>query len=386
MSQVGSDNEEEQGVTTTVVSGLDEALESLSEKRTSTREGALETFIRSLKENYLADFVANKKVTLVEAIKRGLKKGSEKEQILSGTLMSLLCVTLGTETEEYFRELAPTYEEIILNSPHDQVKAETLSNYAVMCFISNPDQLENIAKMEFFRSIFEKSTSKPLTQTAALNAWRLLATTVERQYIYDNVIPNDLPALKNLLASDSVDVRVAAGECIALLFEVARELKEDLDLDDFGSYAGIDVDELIDTLHQLSADKTKQRSKKEKQKQKTPFKDITATVEEGEEPSEVLVFKHQKISFNSWAELTQLNVFRDLLAIGLHSHWESNELLHDIFGVDFNKQATKKQMTQLEKRMYLGSSSPFAKERTKNMSKQRSTKTRAEDLHQTDEA
>ncbi len=37
---------------------------------------------------------------------------------------------------------------------------------------------------------------------------------------------SDLPVIKGFLESDSVDVRVAAGECIALLFELARDLKE----------------------------------------------------------------------------------------------------------------------------------------------------------------
>ncbi len=50
-------------------------------------------------------------------------------------------------------------------------------------------------------------------------------------------------------------------------------------MEEFGNYAGIDIDELLDTLHQLSADNTRQRNKKEKQKQKAPFKDIVASVE-----------------------------------------------------------------------------------------------------------
>jgi len=372
MSQAGSDNEDNENgdnTTTKLLAGLEENLEQLSEKRTSTREAALGAYVNAMKGTYLDEFILNKKVTLLEAVKRGLRKGSETEQILSSQLMALLAVTLGTSTEESFQEIAPIFEQVIQNSPYDHVRAEALKNYAMVCFISNPDELVTIAKMAFYRSLLEIPTTKPLTQAAALNGWRLMATTVSRQNIYDNNIPNDLPLFKDFLENDNVDVRVAAGECIGLLFEIARELKEDFDLTEFGNYCGLDVDELIDNLSHLTADKTKQRNKKEKQKQKAPFKEISLTVEDGVSPSETLVFKHQKLQFESWAQITQLDAFRDLLAVGLHAHFESNELLLQIFGIySFDKQAKKQQMSALEKRMYLSSSSPMAKERTKNLS------------------
>jgi len=273
MSQGGNDNEDENGenTTTKLLAGLEENLEQLSEKRTSTRESALKAFIDAMKGNYLEEFISTKKVTLIEAVKRGLKRGLETEQILSSQLMALIAITLGTNSEETFQEIAPIFEQLIQDSPHDQVRSEALTNYAMVCFISNPDELVTISKMAFYRGILETPAVKPLSQAAALNGWRLLATTVSRQELYDNNIPNDLPVFKDILDSDNVDVRVAAGECIGLLFEIARELKEDFDLTEFGNYCGVDVDELIDTLNNLAADKTKQRNKKRKTKTEGSF-------------------------------------------------------------------------------------------------------------------
>ncbi len=66
---------------------------------------------------------------------------------------------------------------------------KALDNYSMLCFIGNPDELVTIAKMEFYMSILQKPTTKQLSQVAALNGWRLLATTVNRQHIYDTNIP-----------------------------------------------------------------------------------------------------------------------------------------------------------------------------------------------------
>jgi hypothetical protein len=61
--------------------------------------------------------------------------------------------------------------------------------------------------------------------------------------------------LCHLLNSDDVDVRVAAGECLALLFEVGREVEgEDFNLQTFAKdIALIDLESLLDKLFELCA-------------------------------------------------------------------------------------------------------------------------------------
>jgi hypothetical protein len=117
-------------------------------------------------------------------------------------------------------------------------------------------------------------------------------------------------------------------------------LKEDFNLNDIGAYATVDIDELLDILYDLSQDKTKQRARKDKLKQKIPFKDIVNTVEvsicefnelirkTGELPREALSFKFTKFEFDSWVKIIQLNAIRDALGPGLQVHFEVN-----IYGV-----------------------------------------------------
>jgi len=136
----------------------------------------------------------------------------------------------------------------------------------------------------------------------------------------------------------------------------------------------------LDMLYQLCSDKSKQRAKKDKAKQKAPFKDITGFIESGDTPEEKLSFKHQTFLFDTWAQIIQLNAFRDFLAQGLQTHFENNPLLHDVFHIEVNKQAKKVQLSQVEKRMFMSPSSPMSKVRTKNLAKQRNYKQHSLDV------
>ena len=80
------------------------------------------------------------------------------------------------------------------------------------------------------------------------------------------------------MKSEDVDLRVAAGETLALLFEIIREVEqEEFTLEGYSGY--IDIDDMLDTLYELVQDKSRQRAKKDKLKQKSPFKDIVNSIE-----------------------------------------------------------------------------------------------------------
>lgn len=114
-----------------------------------------------------------------------------------------------------------------------------------------------------------------------------------------------LPKLPKLLESEDVNMRIAAGETIALLFELARDL-------DCVSLAGVssttcrvglsgfdlhsvscvnpplqdfefeDWDELCDKLSTLATDCNKHRAKTDKRKQRSVFRDVLKAVEVSE--------------------------------------------------------------------------------------------------------
>jgi len=308
-----------------------------------------------------------------------LKKGSVKEQQLSATAASLLSITLGAEdSEETFKDLSPVLKEIIANTSNADVRCAALEALSLLAFIAPLDEAGTIGILDIFSNVFDSSTTKPNEQAAAMKAWTLIITTVATKYVHSILLPKNLSTFVTYLQNEDVEVRVSAGEAIALFFEIARaEEEEEFNIYDVGQYALVDIDELLDTLYELSQDKTKQRAKKDKLVQRVPFKDITNTVETGEGLNETLSFKFQNFTFNTWTRLIQLNAIRELLGTGLHLHFEANDLLQEIFDIHLDKEAKKISYSQKEKRLLFSPSSPFAKAKTKNLTKARSIREQA---------
>jgi len=263
---------------------------------------------------------------------------------------------------------------LIANTSNEEVRCAALDALALLIFIGNSDENFTLSSLTVFSNIFNSEESKASEKAAALKAWSLLTTTINTKLFYSMLIPQYLSTFFTLLHDEDVEVRVQAGQCIALLFEVAREDEEEFNLNDVGAYASVDVDELLNVLYNLSQDKTKQRARKDKLKQKVPFKEIINTVELGQFPVESLSFKFQKFEFETWVKILQLDAIRDALGPGLQIHFESNDLLQQIFNIQVDKDAKKITLSQTEKRLMFSPSSPLAKARTKNLHKLRASR------------
>ena len=120
-----------------------------------------------------------------------------------------------------------------------------------------------------------------------------------------------------LLDSPDVDLRIATGEAIAVLYEfVADDVDDDTETSsDAGgeSNGSAEVDgvekameELVPKLQSLSTDSHKYRSKKDRKEQKSSFRDILRTVDEGDEYYEsVNINTREKLEIESWAQKKQ---------------------------------------------------------------------------------
>ena len=96
-----------------------------------------------------------------------------------------------------------------------------------------------------------------------------------------------------LLDSTDVDLRIGAGEAIALIYEGARQFDEDFGFDVSSGDEEVDaenerptvarqteeMDELCDKLRQLATDSHKYRAKKDRKQQRSSFRDILHAIE-----------------------------------------------------------------------------------------------------------
>jgi hypothetical protein len=222
---------------------------------------------------------------------------------------------------------------------------------------------------------------------AALRSWGLLATTRSDTWLADECFRAMTPVFCQLLDHQSLDVRAAAGECSALLFQKRWEMKQaraghcravktddsDRTYQPRARASSIIAARMSRRLKEASRENSKRRSKKDLKEQRRFFRDVCRTLDSGDSPEIILKVRGLAIQFASWSAIIRLRSFRACLGPGLIVHLHCNSLLRDVFELGPVPRQTEalKTMSKLEKRMFRSPNSDLAKERTQKRAKER---------------
>uniref|UniRef100_A0A7N4NNA7 Interferon related developmental regulator 2 n=1 Tax=Sarcophilus harrisii TaxID=9305 RepID=A0A7N4NNA7_SARHA len=302
---------------------LKERIDDVADKSAKTRQGALESLRLAFSSRVLLDFLLERRLTLTDSLEKCLKKGKGEEQSLAATVLTLLCLQLGSgpEGEELFRSLRPLLVSILTDtSANLGARHSCASALGMCCYIAAADVEDLISCLACLEGIFtgacrEESSSAlaPLQalHCCALQAWALLLTICPGTHI-NRVLDSQLPLLPQLLSSDSVHLRIAAGETIALLFELGRDLEED--------FLYEDTDSLCSTLRALATDSNKYRAKADRRKQRSIFRDVLHFIETGECQEETIKFGLECMYVDSWVRRRTYAAFKETLGSGVLHH------------------------------------------------------------------
>ncbi|KAK8730911.1 hypothetical protein OTU49_007695 [Cherax quadricarinatus] len=133
----------------------------------------------------------------------------------------------------------------------------------------------------------------------------------------------------DLLGCSDVELRIQAGEGVALLYEGARTHDDDY----FWNREG----ELCSALKELATDSHKFRAKKDRKQQRASFRDVVRTVEEGELPCETVSVgpqhQRQELLLDTWSLKLQYSSLCRALAQGLSTHITFNVGVRDVFSL-----------------------------------------------------
>ncbi|XP_077987374.1 interferon-related developmental regulator 1-like isoform X2 [Glandiceps talaboti] len=359
---------------------LKDYIDGTTQKSAKGRQVCLEGIQQALCRRYIYDFVVDRKATLADCFERCLKKGKGEEQSLAAIDAILLCCQLGAgeDSEGIFNELKPILTTILQDkNAGAKARANCSTALGLCCFIAAGDMLVVIEIMNLLESTFKASYLKgdgsspshspniSAIHTAALSAWTLLLSISPQSHI-QAMIPTHLPKLAELLRSDDVNLRIAAGEAIALFYELSRERDE--------NFEGEDIDTLKVTLKELATDSNKYRAKKDRRQQRSSFRDILRTVEDNDVPYELIKFGSEALELDSWIKRRQYGALREVIGAGMNLHLKQNELMREIFGLGApltvaDTKALK--LSKYERHMY---NSAAFKARTLTRGKQRDTK------------
>lgn len=129
--------------------------------------------------------------------------------------------------------------------------------------------------------------------------------------------------LSELLMSPHLEVRLSAGEALALVFEVGRDFD--------GDFAEDYVPDLVEALRQLATDSHKYRAKKDRKQQRATFRDVLNYIENDAISDVQIKFGQEALILDSWTRRKQYDSLCHILGPGINIHLSENELLRDIF-------------------------------------------------------
>lgn len=317
---------------------FDTSLEELRNKDSKTREKALKTLHVLFSQKFIPDLVGSRLEGLTEVLISSLRKGAETEGKLAAMVTSLLFVQLGEPNDELYQQ----YRDVILPVVRDETKPASMrASYAqaigLICFISSEDINTTVELMKTLENIYSNSyllsdgtspiVNRPLQElhTAALASWCLLLSTMPDGYAHDFIrlyAPEKIPGL---IETNDADLRNQAGETIAVLYEIAREIN---------SVFADPPESLLITLDKKANESAKYRGKKEKRLQRATFREIYNSFEEGTSPEFDIKFGRETLEVTSWTGRLYYNCFSGLLGSGMNVHLKENGFLRSVFGLD----------------------------------------------------
>lgn len=317
---------------------LRDAIDMASQKSSQGRTKALENVCRGLQKRMAADFVDDRRVTLTDVIEKSLKRGKDQEQLAAAKLAMLVSLQ-GSDSEEVFRDLQTTLTSQMLDpSSTPKSRGGMASALGVLTFLGCewPEFGETLEALEkvFVTSCNPNNAVKlsPETtamHTEALSVWTLLRSVMPSSKASFYLEGQWITKWAALLESPDVDLRIAAGEAVVVLFEQACEA-----YDDNGEEAYNLVAELLPQLKELSTDSHKYRSKKDRKEQKSSFRDILKTIDDDENYYEkIKINTRERLEIDSWAQKRQYDALCKVLGSGMNLYLTENSLVRDIFGL-----------------------------------------------------
>ncbi|XP_071522774.1 interferon-related developmental regulator 1 [Panulirus ornatus] len=320
-----------------------EAMDLALEKSVHTRTNALTALTTALQKRVLLPFLLDHRQTICDLVERSLRKGRGPEQVAAARLASLLILSLSQmpEAEEVYKTLEPVLN-ITLTDPSGSLagRQECAFTLGISAFLACHDLADVTSAMNILHSVFAGSLPKgngelpnhqpavTALHTAALSAFCLLMCLISPTSVY-SMANKLMREMFDLLGCKDVDLRIQAGEAVALLYEAAR-LHDD---DYYWNREG----ELCSALKDLATDSHKFRAKKDRKQQRASFRDVVRTVEEGELPCETVTVgpqhQRQELLLDTWSLKLQYSSLCRVLAQGLSTHITFNVGVRDLFSL-----------------------------------------------------
>jgi len=385
-----------------------------SEKRASRREQCLRALFRAVTQHATGEpgreaVLSRVEGTILPACLQSLRAGTPAEQYAACRVLEATAVVLGGDMDDYCEAVTdPLTRAVRATGRASQVRVAAIRALSMALFVCGTDMVATSeAGLDLCEAVcgprYRGEDVDPHLRAAALDCWALLSTTLVDASIAGDALTDELvdggngrgvailPLLQDCIDHSNVELRSAAGECVALIHEARLNMGiEDDEGDNIterrysrGSWDGTEYEVLMDEVKQriaeLSVESGRRLSKKAKKEQRATFREFMATIVDDESPSVVVAFRGGTLSLSTWKEIVQLNFVRHCLQAGFQIQLMTNATLQAIFGADGSVlgNAAAASMSKIEKRLMLSKTSEAAKSADKHMTRERRKRTNA---------
>uniref|UniRef100_A0A7S3M9H0 Interferon-related developmental regulator N-terminal domain-containing protein n=1 Tax=Spumella elongata TaxID=89044 RepID=A0A7S3M9H0_9STRA len=369
------------------VSSVSELVEKLTDKRFTTREAGLDLLIKhfqSSRANSDDLSIEGYQDTILTHLQRIVRKPfSAKEGKLCAHLLSLIGLHLGPDEDEFFKNFEKPLRQLVdgTNPVLQDVRGPALSCLALLAYIcggvdagfkiwsycerilkeealavresdsehsGSDDDSDDDEQSQSTQSSTERPSSSVSLRSAAAEAWVLLATLRTPEEVLTHSQGEGDSILEPLLellqfhdgTGNNIEVKVTAGKALAFLWEVASEAEGGAGASptELGTSLCSDpntVQQILETIKQISKDSSKRISKKDRKEQRAEFRVIEDFVLKGEPPEESLRMQGAVLELNSFKELHIVETLRTVLGTGFHSALRLYPVVKDVLGVEY---------------------------------------------------
>ncbi|KAI0018758.1 interferon-related developmental regulator-domain-containing protein [Xylariomycetidae sp. FL0641] len=339
----------------------DRITELLDRKRSSAkgRETTLTAYTHIIRYHCATEEIENQFNELIPALLKSVRGGSNNEETVAA-LKALSMTILSTQSETVYDRVYSSLKGVCEDSDEAAIKVEAIDAMAIATMCGGGSEYAATDLMDFLVEIIESDghsiaagDNGPVV-AAALTAWGFIASNLDD---LQEQSEHALEAFTDQLDSNDVDVQVAAGANIALIFEAAREFEEETEESWNLQY---DQHKLMQRMTALTRESSKSVSKKDRKQLHAAFNSVLTSLEHGKGPGystaqrmatnphtggnkvnfkaedrdygyrEKIKIQNISMVIDSWSLSTRVDMLRSILGGGFAAHYMENPAVKDL--------------------------------------------------------
>jgi hypothetical protein len=220
-----------------------------SEKRASKREQSLRSLFKAITQ-YTTGTLGQETImsrleeVIIPACTNSLRGGvaTPAEQYASCRVLEATSVILGGDEDEFTETVYNMLVKVVKATGRAaQVRGAALRALSMSTFVCSTDSTYTNQVLDLCENVcaysYRGENVAPSLRATALDCWALLSTTIHNSYIAGDEIDGIgnvrgviiLPLLSECLNHVNLDLRCAAGECVALIHEARLDMGIDDD-------------------------------------------------------------------------------------------------------------------------------------------------------------